>query len=316
MSPRVPPTPQPAHLWSPPFHSPASEANHPISLTEQLVHSTVRLMARTAPDGEWDQVGTGFYWNTVLTGGTEFSAIITSRHILADASELRVQLHLRDADNRPVAGPGEAFVIKGERLRIVLHPDPSVDLGLIAFGPAVHSFSPAPFFRSIFETDLPDEATIQAMPAVQEILMIGYPTGLADSRNNYPIVRRGTTAIPPWIDYEGRQDLLCDIAVYPGSSGSPVFVVHERSRVLRDGSVQTGVRKIWLLGVLYAGPSLSDPEAASLSGAEPICRPIHLGLCVKAVRVRELVDHALLTFGLNRRAPVVAPWTGARMPTP
>lgn len=45
MSPRVPPTPQPAHLWSPPFHNPASEANHPISLTEQFVHATVRLMA-------------------------------------------------------------------------------------------------------------------------------------------------------------------------------------------------------------------------------------------------------------------------------
>ena len=39
-----------------------------------------------------------------------------------------------------------------------------------------------------------------------------------------PILRRGTTATPIALNFEGRPEFLIDAAVYPGSSGSPVFV--------------------------------------------------------------------------------------------
>ena len=40
------------------------------------------------------------------------------------------------------------------------------------------------------------------LSAVEEILMIGYPNGLWDAVNNYPLIRRGVTASHPAVDFD------------------------------------------------------------------------------------------------------------------
>jgi hypothetical protein len=63
-----------------------------------------------------------------------------------------------------------------------------------------------------------------------------------------PIMRRGTTATPMVLDFEGRPEFLIDAAVYPGSSGSPVFVY--QSDTLRP--VAGNGRKFLFAGVVAA----------------------------------------------------------------
>jgi len=88
---------------------------------------------------------------------------------------------------------------------------------------------------------------------LEEVLMIGYPNGIWDSRNNMPILRRGVTATHPAIEYEGRREFMIDAACFPGSSGSPVMLYNTGSYSTRDGGLAIGTR-IKLLGVLFAGP--------------------------------------------------------------
>lgn len=275
----------------------------PASLTEQLIHSTVRIKTRMSDSAEWSAIGTGFYWNTPLGNGTEFSAIITNRHLLEDAVALGVQLHSKDPAGGLLFGPGQEVVIDGSALIPVFHADPQVDLALVPFGPTIHKVQPQPFFRALRFAELPSADDVESMRADQEILMVGYPVGLADETNNCPITRRGTTAVPPWLDYEGRKELLCDVPVFEGSSGSPVFVVHDGWQRLRNGTVISGVKKVFLIGVLRAGHSM-NAEGQIISdlpkkGWVVIPQMINLGLCVKAERVRELVDQALSQFELT-----------------
>lgn len=82
------------------------------------------------------------------------------------------------------------------------------------------------------------------MRSTHPIQMVGYPHGLADEYNNFPLIRHGFTSLQPSIDFEGRQETVIDIATYAGSSGSPVFILHNEY----FASVPC------FLAILYAGP--------------------------------------------------------------
>jgi hypothetical protein len=88
---------------------------------------------------------------------------------------------------------------------------------------------------------------------MEDITMIGYPNGIWDSVNNLPVIRRGTTATPPYVDWNGKSEFLTDIASFPGSSGSPVFLCNIGSFTDRTGGVHLGQTRLHLLGVHYAG---------------------------------------------------------------
>jgi hypothetical protein len=59
--------------------------------------------------------------------------------------------------------------------------------------------------------------------------MIGYPKGFWDRVNNLPVVRKGITATPIYIDYNGKKEFLLDIPIFSGSSGSPIVLFNEGS---------------------------------------------------------------------------------------
>ena len=52
---------------------------------------------------------------------------------------------------------------------------------------------------------IPAQADLESLDAIEEIVMIGYPNGLWDSVNNMPIARRGITATPVYLNYEGKK---------------------------------------------------------------------------------------------------------------
>jgi hypothetical protein len=108
-----------------------------------------------------------------------------------------------------------------------MHPDPQVDLAIIPMRPleqAARDQGVELYYHVIDSRLAPDAATTRALDALEEILFVGYPSGVWDQVNLMPILRRGTTATPMALDFEGRAEFLIDAAVYPGSSGSPVFV--------------------------------------------------------------------------------------------
>jgi hypothetical protein len=81
-----------------------------------------------------------------------------------------------------------------------------------------------------------------------------------------PILRRGVTATHPKINYLGRSEFLVDVAVYPGSSGSPIFL-YEYKDIKLGEELNLGKDKPRLAGVLskiYAYPQSGDMKVAPI----------------------------------------------------
>ena len=144
---------------------------------------------------------------------------------------------------------------------------------------------------------IPSEDEQSRFPALMPIAMIGYPTGLWDEQNNLPLFRMGTTASHPTIDFDGRAEVVIDMACFPGSSGSPV-VFHDQ---------QYFASAVRFLGVLYAGPTTTIEGEVVLSKiptnktrAESM---MHLGYVIKGRKVLEMCEYV----EANGAQPIIPP---------
>lgn len=179
------------------------------------------------------------------------------------------------------------------------HPDPAVDLCLLPIGPLWNKAQKEDrmfFIRCLKKENIPSASQIADLDALEEILMVGYPIGIWDSTNNMPICRRGITATHPRLDYEGRKEFLIDVACFPGSSGSPVLLYNLGMRRDKRGNRVLG-RRMFLLGVLYAGPQYTVegeikvvpiPTHTMPTPVSETRIPVNLGMVIKAERILEL----------------------------
>lgn len=95
---------------------------------------------------------------------------------------------------------------------------------------------------------VPTQTQLNDLTVLENVVMVGYPNGLYDAANNYPLFRTGKTATHPAIDYNGKRQALLDMACLPGSSGSPVFILDEGLIYHKSGEISAGSR-IFFLGV-------------------------------------------------------------------
>ena len=139
---------------------------------------------------------------------------------------------------------------------------------------------------------------LQQIDALEDVIFVGYPELAYDQRNNLPVFRRGITATFPWIDYKGKPEFLIDASVFPGSSGSPVFIYNRPPWLNKYGQSQHEERLL-LLGVLRAANcgerlfvSIPTPEGTptqSIIGTEMI----DLGVVIKTRSIEETIEHAV-----------------------
>jgi hypothetical protein len=141
--------------------------------------------------------------------------------------------------------------------------------------------------------------------------MVGYPNGIWDSAHNMPIFRKGTTATHPNLDWNNRPEFLIDAACFPGSSGSPVFLLNEGGYMSRNGPI-FGKSRLKLLGVLYAGPQHTVEGDIKIVAVPTQNKPIavasipnNLGMIIKS---RELLafDDLLSNFGKKKDSSTAA----------
>ena len=102
-----------------------------------------------------------------------------------------------------------------------------------------------PFYIPIEEDLIYDDEKLKNLSAVEDILMIGYPIGLYDMENNYPIFRKGITSSHPATNFDNKNIGLIDTACFPGSSGSPILIVNE------NGYSEKMKQLIWALKESY-----------------------------------------------------------------
>lgn len=92
-----------------------------------------------------------------------------------------------------------------------------------------------PFFRAIAPEFIPSVDDLEELDALEEVIFIGYPYGIWDTKNLLPIVRKGITATSIGLDFQGENQFLIDASVFPGSSGSPVFIYDKGFYTKKDG---------------------------------------------------------------------------------
>lgn len=263
------------------------------NLSAQLMFSTIRVELRY----EDDQVGSGtaFFCSHQRAGRSEPPSdyLVTNKHVLEGATGARFRFHTAGSgawhDFSP--GPIVSFQHALPQARWIPHPEEGVDLCAIAVsdfirvseGPPVE-----PFYSAISTSLVPTEEEERRYLALMEVMMIGAPQGLWDEENNLPILRRGSTATHPAIDYDGKPEFMVDIACFPGSSGSPV-VSHD--------SPYFGGASYRFFGVLYAGPTFAIDGAlvrrsipTTTGAGAPLQAMMHLGYAVKARKVKELLE--------------------------
>ena len=111
------------------------------------------------------------------------------------------------------------------------------------------------YYIPISENLIYDDNRLEELSAVEDILMVGYPIGLYDVENNYPIFRKGITSSHPATDFNNKNIGLVDTACWPGSSGSPIFILNENGYSDKTGTTYLGTKRIIFLGVLFSGPT-------------------------------------------------------------
>ena len=96
---------------------------------------------------------------------------------------------------------------------------------------------------------IPTKENLQDLSALEELVMVGYPIGLWDERNNFPIFRKGFTACHPAIDFNEDGIGLIDMACFPGSSGSPIYILMRVDIKIRKETSLLGSREFYYLAI-------------------------------------------------------------------
>ena len=260
------------------------------SLANQHLLNTVRILVR-GRDGA-HSVGTGFMHKFCGSGDEAIQCVVTNRHVIAGSvsCELVFRSQRVDAADAPIVASTIRFDLGFEE-RWYKHPDERVDLAALPLSNEFRQMLGNGFTPLYKATQLSQLVTAEAaaeLNAVEEILMVGYPDGLWDQANNLPVARRGITATPVSVEWNGRNEFLIDCSVYPGSSGSPVYLFSPSGTRLSVEHRLIPTNQVMLLGVVKSvfvhtvGGEVEVSPAPTASGEWRIAIPNDLGLCTRA----------------------------------
>lgn len=201
-------------------------------LSTQLLYTTVPIYAQKN-DGSFSS-GTGFMFSVWEEDTLSIPLLITNYHVLENAVAGFVELHI---------GENGMPTDKSVRMQFdnsIIDKNKLGDLDLIAVPMAatlneLQNKKIDIFFRSVDQKMIPTNKQYENFSAIEDITFIGYPSGLYDEKNKISIIRQGITATPIWNDFRGEKAFLIDAGVFPGSSGSPVFIYNQGTYPTNDG---------------------------------------------------------------------------------
>jgi hypothetical protein len=267
-----------------------------MTISEQLLYSTIRVecLYKNGSRGS----GTGFFFRFLEERNSNFvPVIITNNHVINDSQLGALTFTKTDINGNPLDKEHVYFPLPNFESLWIKHPDNRVDLCAMPIGPIIEqakSQNETIFLKSFGHSLLPSEEQLSNLTALEDVIMIGYPNGIWDSINNKPLFRKGITATHPFHDYNGKKEFMIDAACYPGSSGSPVFILNEFAYSDKQGTY-LGKPRLLLLCILYAGPQYTATGEIQIINVPTVQKPIvvssipnNLGLVIKSQRITEL----------------------------
>ncbi|BCM19193.1 S1 family peptidase [Mesorhizobium sp. J8] len=263
-----------------------------LSLAEQMFYCATKVATFSGPRPL--QTGTGFFYVVHLAQDRtrDVHLLVTNKHVMEGADRIGLTFHKNGGDGSPV-NDGEFFNVFmniGEG-SVIAHPNPDIDLCAIAMGQTLNMMrlSGRPlFYVALEKAAIPTDEIWAKFDVIEKITMIGCPNGLFDTANNMPIARSGSTATDITKKYQGKSEFLIDLACFPGSSGSPVFVYDPNGGLDRgSATLEIGRVKLWFVGILYAGPTINNLGEIQLARRPTFqfASMMHLGQVIRSTEI-------------------------------
>ncbi len=189
---------------------------------QQLFFTTVRIEASNK-DKQGTSTGTAFVFSYPYQDGDALF-LVTNKHVVADSDTSKFFFTVSDGE-KPLIGQRFDIDLHGQGW--FGHPEPNIDITITPLVPIIIEIEKTGkhvFFKTIPHSFIPTSSQLDELDALEQVTFVGYPNGIYDTKNLLPIIRKGTTASPLQIDYQGEPTFLIDASVFPGSSGSPVFI--------------------------------------------------------------------------------------------
>lgn len=262
-----------------------------MSLSEMITYSTVLIRCKYSNGTSGS--GTGFIINLCQDENNNrcIPVLVTNNHVVENSIKTVFEFCKADDLGNPI--DTEPLVVEYNGNAWVHHPDKDVDLRCLFIADTLLQLEKAGikvFYMPLETRMIPTSAQLSQLSAMEDVVMVGYPIGLSDRYNHKPIIRKGITSSHPNKDYQGKKEVLLDIASYPGSSGSPVFILNQGAFTTSDG-IALGNR-FFLLGILYGGHEFNAHGVLQFANLPNIPTPvtsipINLGIMIKAQRILE-----------------------------
>lgn len=214
------------------------------NLGTQLLFTTVHLWIENKDESK--STGTGFIYTVESKKeGSTIPFLVTNYHVIHNAKRVLVEF-IEAKDKKPNREEKLRVEIEGDQFRQFVKPEN--DLAIFPVAPIFNQFQSAGkqvFYRTIDPNMVPDKKVIDELGAIEDVTFIGYPSGIYDQKNSSPLVRKGITSSPIWNDFRGESCFVIDAGVFPGSSGSPVFIYNQGSYATNSG-ITVGTRLLFI----------------------------------------------------------------------
>ncbi len=274
---------------------------NPVSISEKMLYCTVPI--KLIENNQTVNTASSFFFNYETTNNKQVIILIANRHFVENVDDInqldfslnkkKIEIEITNHFDDDTNGMSRHLV------DWYLHP--TEDLAFCFWNPILsrinRSTNKNVFLLTLDESTIPTQQQLDDLSALENVVMIGYPNGMYDMKNNLPLFRNGSTSSHPAFDFNGKKHALVDMACIPGSSGSPVFILNEGLYSTKNGSTVIGNR-LFFLGIENMSPIQSSPvyEKVMVSGKSVIQKSqtmyvknfINLGYYIKSSEMSAL----------------------------
>ncbi len=257
------------------------------SIQEQLLFTTLRIECFDSSNRLYS-IGTGFLLQRPVDKDKCKIYLVTNKHVLKDAEAIRVTF-TKNRDESPDIGNTLSIPISDSNKYIAMHPNPKVDVAVLECTGLFNLFLGQLYFKAV-SYDMLADFTEPELSVAENVYFVGYPDNRYDKTNNLPLIRTGLISSHPKLDYNGDPVFIIDAQVFPGSSGSPVYIdlTYEN---FKNGQIAIGNKKIRLLGIVAQTMVRNNQLQAVPTGTAYATQEVlGLGIVFKSTTIKELID--------------------------
>jgi hypothetical protein len=258
------------------------------TLYKDMMFSVLRLV--TSDKNGDGTTGTGVLVDLELTAGETTPVLVTNKHVVEGATEISFHLPASGSPTAVVLGHTVQVQMKLAGDGFFSPRDTDVDIAVIPFGAVIRELmqqSPKPFVRYLAVSEFPSDEEYASLDALEEVFFMGFPNGRWDNVNRTPIIRRGITATPAPLKFDGKSAFLIDASVFPGSSGSPVFIA-------RSTTFMSGQKLVTEQLAIFAGlvtESLHQYHPVTVFNAtSEVSESLDLGVVTNVIAIKDALE--------------------------